>query len=67
MRLRCKFRRMDAMYAFISTYKAALERGWLEEARESGLSMRIELKNGRWADGPSLTPLQIEKFLARLD
>ena len=62
-----KFRRMEAICAFVSTYKVSLERDWIEEARNSGLSMQFELANGHATDGPPLTPKRIEKFLSRLD
>ena len=62
-----KFRRMDAMCAFLSTYRVNLRRGWLEDARDTGLSMQLELANGLVSEGPPLKPEQIATFLSRLD
>lgn len=62
-----EFRRSDEICAYISTYKAPLQKSWLEEASATGLNLQFELENDLVVAGPHIPASEIETFLARID
>lgn len=62
-----EFRRSDDMCAYISTYKALLQKSWLEETTVTGLNLQFELENGLVVPGPYISASDIEAFLARIN
>lgn len=59
------FGQSEELCGYISTYKAPLQRSWLEAASVSGLELLFELENGLVVSGPRVPAGQVTDFLSR--